>query len=82
MRFEITGCATDVFTLEQIQSAIRQAGGAKVSARKAFGMSNQPKVCTFAATNEALAQQIAKQARALFLPAEPRSLSLIAHSYI
>lgn len=28
MRFEITGCATDVFTLAQIQTALR-AGGAK-----------------------------------------------------
>jgi hypothetical protein len=80
VRYEITGCATNVFTLEQIQSAVRQAGGAKVRSRRAFGWGNQPHVCTFAASNDALARQIASAARR-FLPDEPRSLSLIEHAY-
>lgn len=62
-RFEITGTATDTFTLEQIQAAITAEGAERVNARNAFGWSNQPKVATFAAACEAEAKRICDKAR-------------------
>ena len=63
VRFEITGCATDVFTLAAIQSAIKAAGAKRVRARKAFGWRNQPAVATFAADNGRQAKSICEAAR-------------------
>lgn len=64
-RFEITGTATDVFTLDQIQQALRQAGARKVRSRNAFGWRNQPHVATFEAAHSMQAEAFANDARAL-----------------
>ena len=63
MRFEITGCATDVFSLADIQNALRESGAIRVSSRHAFGWRNQPQVATFAAVNENAAKIICDAAR-------------------
>ncbi len=66
-RYEITGCATDVFSLAEIQEALRKAGAKNVRSRYAFGWSNQPHVATFSATNQSSADKICEAARKLFL---------------
>lgn len=62
-RFEITGTATDVWTCDEIRTALRVAGAQKVGARRAFGMSNQPRVATFTAADQAEADRLANAAR-------------------
>ena len=64
-RFEITGCATDVFACSDIQIALRKAGAKRVGKRHAFGWSNQPMVATFTAESEREARKIAECARDL-----------------
>ncbi len=73
-RYEITGCATDVFTLAEIQQALRDVGAERVNARYAFGWRNQPRVATFAADNLAMAKFIADNARNLLRPGSLPSL--------
>ncbi len=67
-RYEITGSATDHFTLKQIQTALIDAGAVRVKARNAFGWANQPKVATFAAATSDEASRITDAARALLGP--------------
>ena len=67
-RYEITGCATDIYSLGEIQDALRQAGAVKVSARKAFGWSNQPHVATFAASSDDQAKRLCDAARKVLGP--------------
>lgn len=62
-RYEITGTATDVFSLETVQGALRKVGAARVSARCAFGWSNQPRVATFAAPDDDAARDLCQRAR-------------------
>lgn len=62
-RYEITGTATDVFTLEQIQGALSKVLARKINRRRAFGWSNQPHVATFEAANQQEADTVARQAR-------------------
>lgn len=79
-RFEITGTSTDVFPLDKVQAALREVGAERVSARRAFGWSNQPHVATFAAPDDASARRICAAARERLN--HPWSLpSLIPHSY-
>jgi hypothetical protein len=81
-RFEITGCATDVFTLEQISAAVKKAGAILVNARNAFGWSNQPKVCTFEAPNRKEANHICDEARETLKSVRAGDFpSIIAHMY-
>ena len=79
-RYEITGCATDVFALTAIQGALRKVGAVRVSARCAFGWSNQPRVATFSAADDRAARDVCEQARATLN--HPSSLpSLLPHAY-
>lgn len=64
-RFEVTGTANDVFTLANIQKALKAAGASRVRSRNAFGWANQPQVATFAAESEAAAKKITDVARGL-----------------
>ena len=68
MRYEITGCATDVFPLEDIQNALRSVGARNVRHRNAYGWWNQPSVATFRADSDAEAERIADAARATLRP--------------
>lgn len=79
-RFEITGTATDVFSLADIQSALRKSGAINVRARNAFGQSNQPKVATFSAETQNYADKIASDAREL-LPLDGFLPALLAWEY-
>lgn len=67
-RYEITGCATDVFSLADIQTALRAVGAKRVNRRHAFGWSNQPHVATFAAAAETEARRLADAAREQLRP--------------
>lgn len=79
MRYEITGTATDLYSLETIQTALKKVGACRVRARCAFGWSNQPRVATFFAKDDATARKFADAARATV---DGRSLpSFIPHSY-
>lgn len=62
-RYEITGTATDKWTLLEIQDAIKMAGATDVSARRAFGWNNQPHVATFSAASDGDAMAICEKAR-------------------
>jgi hypothetical protein len=63
MRFEITGTATDIWSTETIQDALRPTKAMAVSKRRANGMSNQPYVATFAAQDQVAADIIVAEAR-------------------
>lgn len=69
-RYEITGTATDRFTIADIQEAIKSTGAQAVNRRHAFGMSNQPHVATFTAPDERTARDICDKARALLGPGD------------
>ena len=56
-RFEVTGGNGRGATVSQIQAALRAAGAARVRKRRAFGMSNQPYVATFAAADDIAARR-------------------------
>lgn len=73
-RFEITGTATDVFTRHQIMTALRESGAPFVRSRRAFGWRNQPRVATFAASNEREAKAICDRARERLGPGSLPSL--------
>lgn len=62
-RYEITGTATDVFPLAKVQAALRAVGAKRVNARCAYGWSNQPRVATFAAPDDASAKRLCEAAR-------------------
>lgn len=79
-RYEITGCATDVFNLDRVQAALRLVGASRVSARRAFGWGNQPRVATFAAADDHAARDICDRARETLN--HPSSLpALLPHAY-
>lgn len=69
-RFEITGGNWHGADLPSIRDAIRAAGGIRVSERRAYGWSNQPKVCTFAAMDYPSAVKICKRAAAILWPGD------------
>ena len=80
-RFEVTGGNGRNASLERIADAIRQSGGKRISRRYAFGMSNQPKVVTFAADDLRHADQICKDACAILWPGDNSIMAnLIAYS--
>lgn len=70
VRFEITGGNGHGADLPSIRDAIRAAGGIRVSERHAYGWSNQPHVCTFAATDYPAAVKICKRAAAILWPGD------------
>lgn len=78
-RYEITGRATDVYSVETVQDALRRAGAARVKARNAFGWSNQPQVATFYADDSDKAARIADVAAGLL--SEDSLPSLIPYAY-
>lgn len=81
-RFEITGGNGRDASLEQIRDAIRQAGGKRVSRRRAYGWSNQPEVITFAATDEQAAKAICNSACEILWPGDGSIMAnLIAFPY-
>lgn len=67
-RYEITGTATDVFSLAEITQAITTAGAKRVNQRHAFGWGNQPLVATFRAEDGQEAKRICDAARATMRP--------------
>ncbi|MEO5867227.1 MAG: hypothetical protein ABIS14_12715 [Sphingomonas sp.] len=80
-RYEITGTATDVFSLAAIQNALRTAGARRIGRRHAFGWSNQPPVATFAADSEAEAKRVCDAARALLPNPESGLPALLPFEY-
>jgi hypothetical protein len=70
VRFEVTGGNWHGADLPSIRDAIRAAGGIRVSERHGYGMSNQPKVCTFAAMDEPSARKICDRAAAILWPGD------------
>lgn len=70
VRFEVTGGNWHGAALPAIRDAIRAAGGIRVSERHAYGWSNQPHVCTFAATDYPAAVKICKRAAAILWPGD------------
>lgn len=69
-RYEITGTATDIWSCEVVQQALRDAGAIAVSKRRAFGMANQPYVATFCAHDHDEACGVADKAREAILGIE------------
>lgn len=69
-RFEITGGNGRGATLEQISAGIKAAGGERIDTRRAFGWSNQPEVCTFAARDQFAADAICKKACGVIWPGD------------
>ena len=80
VRFEITGGNGHGADLPSIRDAIRAAGGIRVSERHAYGWSNQPHVCTFAATDYPAAVKICKRAAAILWPGD-ESCAATLHCY-
>lgn len=81
MRYEITGTATDIWTVEEVQTALRAVKAMAVSKRRAFGMANQPYVATFLAIDYEEARKVCSEARKL-LPRNDASLpGLFPSSY-
>lgn len=79
-RYEIAGCATEVFKLSDIQTALRKSGARNVRSRCAYGWPNQPHVATFSAADDKDASRIADLARDKMN--RPGSLpAFIAHPY-
>lgn len=63
-RYEITNSRAGGLPLVQMSAALALAGAADVRTRRAFGWSNQPKVCTFAAPDDRAARKICEVAGA------------------
>ena len=81
-RFEITGGNGCGATLSEIQKALRKAGAKNVRKRRAFGMSNQPYVATFAASCELEAKKVCKAACGHLWPRDESIMAnLIAFQY-
>lgn len=66
-RYEVTGCAMDVFALADIQTALRGAGAEQVSARRAYGGSSR-RAATFRAATDDEATRLCDAARATLRP--------------
>jgi hypothetical protein len=64
-RYEITNSRADAIPLNTMSAALTLAGGDDVKTRRAFGWSNQPKVCTFAAPDDRAARHICDVAGAM-----------------
>ena len=81
-RFEITGRNGRNASLDQIRDAIAQAGGKRVSRRRAYGWSNQPEAITFAAVDVAQADSICKRAADALWPGDGSCMAtLLASPY-
>ena len=63
-RYEITGTANERYGVNLIQNVLREVGAKRVNLRRAFGWSNQPRVVTFAAADQAEADRICEAAHA------------------
>ena len=78
-RFEVTGTATDVYTLSEIMEALKTVGARNINRRNAFGWRNQPHVATFEADDEQEADFLCTKAREAL---GPGSLpALLPHIY-
>lgn len=78
-QYEITGCSTDHWTVEQIKDALSRSGAKDVGERCAFGWDNQPLVATFYAKSHTEADTLCDAARELLTDVPfPRLPSLIA----
>lgn len=81
-RYEITGGNGRGASLNDIARAIKQAGGERVSERRAYGMGNQPRVVTFAARDEFAARAICEKAESILWPNDGScAASLLAWGY-
>ena len=81
-RYEITGGNGYGESLDKIACAVSKSGGKRVSFRRAFGMSNQPKVVTFFAESDLQAISICNAAIEILWPNDPSIFAnLIAYPY-
>ena len=74
-RFEITNYAAALVDVAEIVAALKKVKALRVNTRKAYGMSNQPHVATFAAPDLDTAKRICESAELHC------SVSLIPYQY-